>query len=713
MQLIILVVLLCACYATAFTNLQKFDGTTWVAALEVTTENVDDTKAKLIVDGTEVEYNAFVQDSDGSYSFGMTTQTEGSTTAPTLSEGAVKLREDPAKETNSLDTVIMKLLAMANGLSPFLQPAERNERRAEEFETEFKQDESLAALLDVDAISATEYAGYFKSADLGANPFEKIAAWKTAFDTKIKTKGETFVSHIYVAFPMQEEVTLETPRDPIVAAPPLVAQATDDNADGTIAPPPAEVKTLLSQLSELKKHHKRHGKHNRHVDTRREAAQARVEEQGGFTPLPSAGADDVDRFNEWNKDQVGLTGKAVLVGGQNIGRPGIADVGTLGGLLTAAGTRPDNYRLFGLTNHHVLQEPAGADTLSPLSCNPTPPFHPTAGTCDVLGKPIAGCCKAADRRAVPVVGKMIDYAIVEIDPTVRWKHRCAVRGKSPSSGKPAAIVDVTGTGTAFVDGNINDVVSKYGTRTHWTTGKILHVYTLANGPKPTADQAPEGHRYSVIGTHFPDFWDDPAAIPATGEKNPTNEPGFHNTAIRDPLEALIQTVPKPGAGRNYNPAEARLVFTCVLAGGGIPGGGIPGGLFLYPGDSGSLLMKGGLVLGLLNSFRWEFDATNTVPCDSSLLQDGSEVQNWPHFRAIAFAYDISEVLSLANTALAALPTPVPTVSVCTEAARPVPTLASPCVYTSGFLGLFPSCTFPHACVVSGWLGFRSCVARTP
>lgn len=725
MQLNRLVVLvLCVYYATAFTDLQKFENGEWVDAGDVITEDVDDTKAKLTLGGTVVEYNAFVQDStDGSYTFGMTTgaPTEGSKAAPTLT-GSVKLRSNPEKEVNSLDSAILQLLGMVSDLLPFLKPAERNERRAEQFEAEFKQDETLAALLDVDAITDKSFAGYFKSEDLGSNPFEQIASWKTAFDTKIKAKGSDYVSQIYIAFPMQEDVSLSNkveetapPEEPLLAGnteeetPPTEQQLADNTQQVTDQQETDNTQqaSSLSQLSELKKRHKRHRKqHNRLVDTRREAARARVAEQGGFTPLAGADEDYTDRFNGWNKDQVGLTGKPVLVGGQNIGRPKIQDVGTLGGLLISAGTRADNYRLFGLTNHHVLQEPAGADTLSATSCQPTPPFHPTVGQCDVLGKPIAGCCKQADRRTAPVVGKMTDYAIVEIDPTVRWKHRCAVRGKSSASGKPAAIVDITGTGTAFVDGNIGDVVSKYGTRTHWTEGKILHVYTLANGPKPTADQDAEGHRYSVVGTHMPDFWDDPSPAGPNGEKQPSNEPGFHNSAVRDPIETLIQSIAKPGAmpPRNYNGPEARRIYTCVLAGGGIPG------LFFFPGDSGSLLMKGGLVLGLGNSFRWEFDLSATVACDSA--GDGSDMQNWPHFRAVMFAYDISEVLSLANTELGALPTP-PTVSVCTEATRPVPTVASPCAYTGGFLGIGGSCTYPHACSVTGWLWRRTCEARTP
>jgi len=303
-----------------------------------------------------------------------------------------------------------------------------------------------------------------------------------------------------------------------------------------------------------------------------------------------------------------------------------------------------------------------------------------------IGNPI-GCCFEAVANTPAVAGRRMDYAVFEIDPAVRYKHKCAQRG----SGSPAAIIPVIGTVAPGVVGesDIGAAVQKYGRRTHFTQGKIFHVYTAANGA-PTLDMRPSGHRYKIFATAAPAFADGNPQT-AGGITTPQNEAGWYNSNVRDPVVARIQTMTNPATHVVYTGVEALAAFTALQAGGAI------GDAFSSAGDSGSWIYRAdGKVLGLLSSGGWEADFGTMVQ-----INFGGQNQNWPSFRKSTFAFGIDEVVAKANTDLAG-----PTLSVCVEANRPMPTTQNPCTYVSN-----NECTFPHACVGSVHKGIAGCLNR--
>jgi len=227
------------------------------------------------------------------------------------------------------------------------------------------------------------------------------------------------------------------------------------------------------------------------------------------------------------------------------------------------------------------------------------------GACEALsiGTPV-GCCFELTEYAAAASGRRMDLTVFEMDPTVRYKHKCAQRG----GGSPAALIDVTGVVAPGVVG-VSDqgvLVQKYGRRSHFTTGKILHVYTAANGAN-TIDMCTlpglgeTGHRYKIIGT-APSAFADGTPATAGGVTNPQNEPGFYNTNVKAGVIAQIVQLTNPLTNARFTNVEAETAFASLKAQNHI------GPLFSAAGDSGSWIYKAdGKVLGLFSKGSWEMD----------------------------------------------------------------------------------------------------------
>jgi len=241
------------------------------------------------------------------------------------------------------------------------------------------------------------------------------------------------------------------------------------------------------------------------------------------------------------------------------------------------------------------------------------------------------------------------------------------------------------------------LVQKYGRRSHFTTGKILHVYTAANGAN-TIDMCTlpglgeTGHRYKIIGT-APSAFADGTPATAGGVTNPQNEPGFYNTNVKAGVIAQIVQLTNPLTNARFTNVEAETAFASLKAQNHI------GPLFSAPGDSGSWIYKAdGKVLGLYSKGHWEMDFSSTVTVD---MGGSQTVPGFPYIRRFALAFDINEAVSHANTLLNG-----PRVSVCVEAQRPMPTTQNDCTYVSDM-----KCTFPHACIGGVHKGIAGCTKR--
>jgi len=271
-------------------------------------------------------------------------------------------------------------------------------------------------------------------------------------------------------------------------------------------------------------------------------------------------------------------------------------------------------------------------------------------------------------------------SIVKFDDT-RFNVMCSVFASVPDVPSPTVTVTaVSGIGRA----NNSDVVSKYGGRTQFTTGRV----TLVVGE-------PEGRGLKIVPSTFPQFADgSPISVMVGGSPriSPANEPGWFDAIVTTSLTNRIRALNNPQASpvRHYNATEALAIFNQLWSMGRILG------VFSAPGDSGSWILRGTQVVGIMNSGDWVENTSTTV----SIMG-----LPWGTFTKETYGYDFATALNFINARFAADPAQRGVqLQLCIEASRSRPT---PGDCSTALVG--NSCRWPRSCQLAG----ASCSPRGP
>jgi len=246
-------------------------------------------------------------------------------------------------------------------------------------------------------------------------------------------------------------------------------------------------------------------------------------------------------------------------------------------------------------------------------------------------------CQKMGEKAVGEVSGTADWALVKLDFDERYKAKCAIR----------VIGDVTGSG----DANVGADVQKYGARTHLTTGKIVAVSTVDN-------PLPNEFDYKIKGVGYPAFADQNPQ-PTNNFANPDNELDFMNGAIKDGFKASVM------AAYHLNDGDAGTLFDTLRDHNPTM---LPT-LFSIGGDSGSAIMVGQSVAGILEAGEW------------IMKTSGEHVDAfgrvWYAFHKITYGYKISKALTAVNALLTTAGNG-DQVEVCTEGGRPAKPAETTC-----------------------------------
>jgi len=234
------------------------------------------------------------------------------------------------------------------------------------------------------------------------------------------------------------------------------------------------------------------------------------------------------------------------------------------------------------------------------------------------------------------------------------------------------------TGKATVQ--TGDTVTKYGFASHFTTG----IATVLQGGR---------FDFNIRSSTLPSFADgDPQTVTPQGggavQVSPRNDAFFNAWVKNSVVRAIIgidnpqqaTTIPAADAtktctqdsdcstmncdlikkkckGRRYDGLEAYAIFNDCLWKNGLVMGS-----FGSPGDSGSFVMKGSQVIGLLTAATWMEDADpNGLDCQG---------RKWGKFWSTAYAFDISSAIDFVNKEALATGVQLPTLAICQEAGRP-------------------------------------------
>jgi len=313
------------------------------------------------------------------------------------------------------------------------------------------------------------------------------------------------------------------------------------------------------------------------------------------------------------------------------------------------------------------------------------------------------CC---DTSVQAQADKHMDASITPIDPADRPKTQCAVYRTVDNTAGAVTTQNVAGAGV----GVVGDAVTKYGSRTHLTKGKLHQ------------SKSSFGNDFWIEASSMPAFADDgPTSAPApsvasfTGpilpQLSPNSETTWFNTVVRADLIAEVKkydnvptcTVESLRINCNkYNDADAGTIVDTLWANSRIAS------MFSAGGDSGSVITRDSdnTVVALLNRGGWD----HNPPFDLKIL--GSDWGTWVNF---ALAYDIGKVVKWMNdmqapTTSSSTTSVSPNVEVCNEARRPKPATAGDC--TSAVLNSDGQCSFPFDCKKNPQDGVTpACVSR--
>jgi len=355
--------------------------------------------------------------------------------------------------------------------------------------------------------------------------------------------------------------------------------------------------------------------------------------------------------------------------------------GTLGGLLVSdTDSVAHSYRVYALTNYHVMDNPP----LATQGCQPASEL--LAGECQPLGKlvgnstgtGIVACCSASGESPSDVM----DAAIVEIDTADRFNHMCSViTSMTPNKNARGTALSVT-TQVKHVSGMSMPIqggaVWKYGATTHLTYGNVSLI---------------SARQYTVRPLGWPQFVDhNPTDAPGfPGIKNPVNDDYFTNCVLkswRDHFTDMIRPDLLSTTRQRVTQADADSLFNALFQAGRVLGA------FDCKGDSGSWLFRDGstpdtaIAIGLNNAGAWIETERNV---GTPVTMWGTKWWNW-HYDM--FGFTMPTVLNMMNRNLTSIG--LSNVQVCVEADRRA-TLGPAPSCSSAFVAATKTCAFPMSC----------------